>query len=98
MGGYLSSFTRARAARRWRGPGRSARRAGCRSRARSRPGGDPLYELCRERTAHAVGYAGGMIEPPVHTPTLGELRAKRAEILSVAAAHRVTNVRVFGSV
>jgi len=33
-----------------------------------------------------------------HPPTLSELRAKRDEILRVAAVHRVTNVRVFGSV
>jgi predicted nucleotidyltransferase len=39
-----------------------------------------------------------MAESPVHPPTLSELRAKREEILRVTAAHRVTNVRVFGSV
>lgn len=39
-----------------------------------------------------------MTEPPDHPLTLGELRAKREEILRVAAAHRVCNVRVFGSV
>lgn len=31
-------------------------------------------------------------------PTLAQLRAQREEILRVAAAHRVSNVRVFGSV
>ena len=31
-------------------------------------------------------------------PTIEELRAKRDDILRVAAAHHVTNVRVFGSV
>ncbi|MBV9280785.1 MAG: nucleotidyltransferase domain-containing protein [Chloroflexi bacterium] len=39
-----------------------------------------------------------MAEPAHRPPTLAELRAKRNEILRVAAAHRVTNVRVFGSV
>ena len=39
-----------------------------------------------------------MREPAAHSPTLEELRAKRHEILRVAAAHRVTNLRVFGSV
>ena len=39
-----------------------------------------------------------MTELRVRTPSLGELRAKRAEILRVAAAHQVTHVRVFGSV
>jgi len=31
-------------------------------------------------------------------PTLAELRARRAEILQVAARHGVSNIRVFGSV
>jgi len=39
-----------------------------------------------------------MQEPTTQPPTLAQLRAKREEILRVAAAHRVTNVRVFGSV
>jgi len=39
-----------------------------------------------------------MTEPPNLPPTLRELRSKRDEILRVAAAYRVTNVRVFGSV
>ena len=39
-----------------------------------------------------------MTEPPRHPPMLGDLRSKREEILGVAAAHRVTNVRIFGSV
>jgi len=32
------------------------------------------------------------------TPTLAELRARRAEILEVAARHGVSNIRVYGSV
>src|SRR5438067_2485529 len=39
-----------------------------------------------------------MNESHGHAPGLDELRAKRAEILRLAAAHQVTNVRVFGSV
>jgi len=39
-----------------------------------------------------------MSETLAQPPTLGELRSKREEILRVAAAHRVTNIRVFGSV
>jgi hypothetical protein len=32
------------------------------------------------------------------TPDLGELRAHRAEIIAIAAAHKASNPRVFGSV
>jgi predicted nucleotidyltransferase len=39
-----------------------------------------------------------MAELANRAPTLAELRTRREEILRVAAAHRVTNVRVFGSV
>ncbi len=39
-----------------------------------------------------------MTAPRIHPPSLGELRANREAILRLAAAHQVTNVRVFGSV
>lgn len=46
----------------------------------------------------ATMYSEGMTETSTRPPTLTELRAKRDEILRVAAAYRVTNIRVFGSV
>lgn len=40
-----------------------------------------------------------MSEPPVRTaPTLADLRARRDEILALAARYGASNVRVFGSV
>jgi len=39
-----------------------------------------------------------MSESTTSSPTLEALRAKREEILRIAAAHGVTNVRIFGSV
>ena len=36
-------------------------------------------------------------EATTRPPTLAELRAGRSDILNVATAHRVANVRVFGS-
>ena len=49
-------------------------------------------------TGGAGLYSDGMSDAVIRPPTLAELRAKRTEILRVAAAYRVTNVRVFGSV
>jgi uncharacterized protein len=38
------------------------------------------------------------MEPETSAPTLETLRARRDEIVDVAAAHGATNLRVFGSV
>ncbi len=48
--------------------------------------------------SQAAVYAESMTRPPNQPLTLSDLRARRAEILRVAAEYRVTNVRVFGSV
>jgi len=56
--------------------------------------------LCPERPGRAAGQAATKTSPSLRrrTITLTDLRARRDEILDLAAQHGATNVRVFGSV
>ena len=67
------------------------------ARPAARPAASRLHTIDLDLALETM-YAADMREQSTRPPTLGELRAKRDEILRVAAAHRVTNIRVFGSV
>ncbi len=64
--------------------------AGARSRAAVQGHGVPVaYGRC---------VTASRAEPKDEVPTVGMLRARRRQILTAAAAHGASNVRVFGSV